>query len=762
MFQAERVRRREGNPLGPRGCEHEHRALRLREHPLEHLDQRLGGPVHVLDDQHRGSPRADSEVSLTHSSCSCEKRRPRVEITADIEAERQAEHLAAGEPLQHVLGRVLLPQSELLAQHVGERAVGHAAAVGEAATEPKRGRCRQPLPERADEARLAHARFTHDGGEPRAPFRLRAREQVLEPLELALAAHETRLQAVAAAWPPRSAHPPQVAADDAALLALRRDRPRLAEFKRAADERRGALAHERVARLGRLLEARGHVHRVAGREGAALARAADHDLAGVDADPQREPAAEELLQPLLHPQGDLQRPLGVVLLGGGRAEHGDDRVADELLDRSPAERDLRLHRVVEAVEQIARVLRVERRAQLRRADEVGEQDRRELALHRGEYRSHLAQGQPAAVEAARRQLRFGIRPHAITRDTTADKSVVIVGGGAAGTLTASHLLRAGAPGPVVVVEREDRLARGVAYSTTFPRHLMNVVAANLGGICGRPEHLLEWLAEQGEPVAPGDFVLRMTFGRYLSDLLAQADAAAPGVLETVRGAVVDVARQDDRARVALADGRTLAAAHVVLATGTPTSRDVPVAGGWPQGSPRYVHDPWAPGALALLAPGDDLLLVGTGLTMVDVALRLVAERPDVRLVGLSRTGLLPIPHRWPQGPVEPRPPAAAGGDVAARAGAGVPGGHAGAAGRGGDARDVVDAMRPYTQAIWKGFSPAEQRRALRAYTRVWAINRNRMAPAAWGWIEELRGARCAHDRGRHAGRGRGERATGWP
>ena len=154
-----------------------------------------------------------------------------------------------------------------------------------------------------------------------------------------------------------------------------------AELERAADEGRGALPHECAAGLRRLFEARGHVHRVAGRERAALARAADHDLAGVHADPQREPAAEELLQPLLHPESDLQRPLGVVLLGRGRAEHGDDRVADELLDRSAAERDLRFHRVVEAVEQVARVLRVERRAQLRRADEVGEQDRCELALH---------------------------------------------------------------------------------------------------------------------------------------------------------------------------------------------------------------------------------------------------------------------------------------------------------------------------------------------------------------------------------------------
>jgi uncharacterized NAD(P)/FAD-binding protein YdhS len=317
-------------------------------------------------------------------------------------------------------------------------------------------------------------------------------------------------------------------------------------------------------------------------------------------------------------------------------------------------------------------------------------------------------------------------------------SVVIVGGGAAGTFTAVHLLRAGAPGPVVLVERDDRLARGVAYSTTFPQHLMNVVAANLGGISGRPEHLLEWLEEQGEPAGRGDFVSRATYGRYLTDLLARAAAAAPGVLETVRGDVVGVARDDGGARVALADGRAIAAAHVVLATGTPTSRDVPVAGGWP-GPPRYVRDPWVPGALGRLAPGERVLLVGTGLTMVDVALRLAAERPGVRLVGLSRTGLLPIPHRWPHGPVDVgyRPPAP-GTSLRTQARAFRAALEA-AAGRGADARDVVDAMRPHTQAIWKGLSDDDRRRALRAYTRVWAINRNRMAPAAEGWIEELRG-----------------------
>jgi uncharacterized NAD(P)/FAD-binding protein YdhS len=53
-------------------------------------------------------------------------------------------------------------------------------------------------------------------------------------------------------------------------------------------------------------------------------------------------------------------------------------------------------------------------------------------------------------------------------------SVVIVGGGAGGTLAALHLLRSGAPLDVTIVERSRRLGAGVAYGTTDVRHLLNV------------------------------------------------------------------------------------------------------------------------------------------------------------------------------------------------------------------------------------------------------------------------------------------------
>ena len=345
-------------------------------------------------------PRAPiCEISSTHRSWSCRSAAARVEVAGDIEAEREAEDLAAGEPLQRVLGRVLLPQAELRPQHVGERAVGDAPAVGEAAAEPKRRAVRQMLAELANQARLPHARLTHDLHQARPPVRPGTRDRVLEPAKLVLPADEARFEPVPAARPPWRDHPQELPARDAARLPLGLDHPRLAELEGAADKGRGALPHERVAGLGCLLEARGHVHGVAGGEGAALAGPADGDLAGVDADPEGEPAAEELRQPLLHPEANLERSLAVVLLGCGRAEHGDDRIADELLDRPAAERDLGLHRVVEAIEQVARMLRVERRAHLGRADEVGEEDRRELALHVASISSTSHKAQDGAEAA---------------------------------------------------------------------------------------------------------------------------------------------------------------------------------------------------------------------------------------------------------------------------------------------------------------------------------------------------------------------------
>jgi hypothetical protein len=67
--------------------------------------------------------------------------------------------------------------------------------------------------------------------------------------------------------------------------------------------------------------------------------AAGHDLAGVDADPER----QTLLQPALHREGSVQGTLRVVLERLGCTESGHHGVPCELLDRPAGGPDLVRH-----------------------------------------------------------------------------------------------------------------------------------------------------------------------------------------------------------------------------------------------------------------------------------------------------------------------------------------------------------------------------------------------------------------------------------
>src|SRR5439155_9909264 len=86
---------------------------------------------------------------------------------------------------------------------------------------------------------------------------------------------------------------------------------------------------------------------------------------------------------------------------------------------------------------------------------------------------------------------------------------------------------------------------------------------------------------------------------------------------------------------------------VVLALGYSPPVSLPVSLDTRAARRRVVDDPWAPGALARLGavtrPGETVLLVGTGLTAVDVALSIATSRR--RVVAVSRNGQLPRAHR---------------------------------------------------------------------------------------------------------------------
>ena len=319
------------------------------------------------------------------------------------------------------------------------------------------------------------------------------------------------------------------------------------------------------------------------------------------------------------------------------------------------------------------------------------------------------------------------------------RRVAVVGAGAAGALTAVQLMRQadrlGRAVGVWLIDPGGRTGPGVAYGTSDPRHLLNVPAGRMSASPDDPGHFLRWLAERDPDAAAGDFVPRQVYGEYLTDLVERtADACTHARLHRVRDEVVAVRGQGAKAVLRLAGRGEIRVDAAVLALGSlAPAQDW--AGAALRESGRFVADPWAPGALGGPAGEGDVLLVGTGLTMVDVAGTLA--RADRVVYAVSRHGLLPQEHLPVAAPPAEAPPELDGSlglDVLRR----NVRRHLSATRRAcGDWRPALDGLRPVTAALWQQLPVADRVRFLQEDLRVWEVHRHRMAPATAAMLRGL-------------------------
>ncbi len=299
--------------------------------------------------------------------------------------------------------------------------------------------------------------------------------------------------------------------------------------------------------------------------------------------------------------------------------------------------------------------------------------------------------------------------------------VAIVGAGFSGTLQAINLLRHGGP-RATLIEGAGAAGKGLAFGAAHPSHLLNVRAGNMSAFPDDPGHFVRWLDARGTVDAGLTFVQRLTYGTYLSELLADARRAGAGRLDIVTGKVVDAPDTTTGVTLHLADGRVLAADAAVLAIGNLAPHDPSGlnAGDW---SPsRYFGDPWDPAVADNLADADTVLMIGSGLTMIDVALMLDARQFRGRIVALSRRGLMPRCHgaAVPAADKRRERPPTVGSSLVAQVRS-----RSGAIGW----RTAVDELRPFTQAMWANASDTERARFLRHLRPWWDVHRHRLAPA---------------------------------
>jgi hydroxyacylglutathione hydrolase len=283
---------------------------------------------------------------------------------------------------------------------------------------------------------------------------------------------------------------------------------------------------------------------------------------------------------------------------------------------------------------------------------------------------------------------------------------------------------------VILIDQRPDFGLGLAYSTPSLRHLLNVPAGKISALPDQPDHFLHWLHENHDPTATEKtFAPRAVFGRYIQSLLKSTSQ-----IEQEIATVVDIHQHDSGAVLTLDNGCELRADQIVLATGNFDPAPLPGITKAASDSGLYRHNAWAAETYEGLHPDAPVALIGTGLTGVDVVLRLRELGHRGRIIAVSRHGIFPVRHD----DYTPLRSSAIPTDTPATCVAYLRALRAAIRG-GAEWRATIDSLRATTNELWLRLPIEEKKRFRRHLQRRWDVVRHRMAPPIADVIEsELR------------------------
>jgi hydroxyacylglutathione hydrolase len=310
------------------------------------------------------------------------------------------------------------------------------------------------------------------------------------------------------------------------------------------------------------------------------------------------------------------------------------------------------------------------------------------------------------------------------------KTIAIIGAGVSGTLTALHLIRQRTPATVILIDPRPDFGLGLAYSTPSLRHLLNVPAGKISAFPDQPHHFLDWLRKNDYPAATEEtFAPRAVFGRYIQSFLPTMSELKQEV-----ATVTDLRPYNSGAVLTLDNGCELRADLVVLAMGNFDPAPLPGITQATIDSGIYHHNAWSSETYEGLVPDASVALIGTGLTGVDVVLRLRELGHRGKIIAISRHGVFPNRHQG----YSPLNASAIASDTSATCVAYLRALHT-AIREDAEWRAVIDSLRRTTNELWLRLPLEEKKRFRRHLQRRWEVVRHRMAPPIADVIEsELR------------------------
>lgn len=319
-------------------------------------------------------------------------------------------------------------------------------------------------------------------------------------------------------------------------------------------------------------------------------------------------------------------------------------------------------------------------------------------------------------------------------------SIGIIGAGFSGTALAATLhRRAKQPLNIILLDKSGEFGAGFAYCTPFSYHLLNVRAKDMSAFEDQPHHFVDWLKSNTTnlnkmlPIEE-QFVARLLYGKYLKSLLRsiQDDASSMVNVKTIAANVIDIIIEKNQAKLILDNGEPIYVDKAVLAigNGSPSQFPFPVSA-----ATSSLNNPWNYTALNEIPQQDPVMIVGTGLSMIDAILTLYHQQHQGPIYTLSRHGLLPLRHSDRDEIFTmdlkqlSKPPRLMLQYLRHQARQYMQ--------SGGDWRSIVNGLRQHLPTLWQQATIKEKKLFFRHLLPYWNIHRHRVHPPLSDMLNQL-------------------------
>jgi uncharacterized NAD(P)/FAD-binding protein YdhS len=301
-----------------------------------------------------------------------------------------------------------------------------------------------------------------------------------------------------------------------------------------------------------------------------------------------------------------------------------------------------------------------------------------------------------------------------------NKKIAIIGGGFSGLAVAYNLLQLNQKIIIDVFDEENFQNNGKAYQTTDINHILNVPADKMGLPFDDEDHFYNWLSNF-IIIDKNSFVSRRFYRLYLQEIIAKLQKEQ--AINFINNQICNVQFIDEKYFLYSKDNLVGQYDFVVVACGLGCKK-LPIN----FESDKIVNDIWNffnqfTASNKYLIKYKTILIVGTGLTMIDAVLSFKNSGFKGKIIACSGSGKLPLPHLPTKSEehntlktVDAKLPLSQILFNLKKAGKNAQ-----------NWQSVIQGLRNITSEIWQEFSLYKKRQFIRHLMGFWNIHRHRVA-----------------------------------